>query len=188
MKITIFTILAILLLLHGSSAQSKSNDAITSQIRVLRNDKSITLTYDENGKTSKLMVVSENFSDREADNAGIQAMNFAIGFFYPGKELTTAPDPILLTFWVLTKKPRFSADHSLVITLGEETVVIGQARYVSKPREDLEYLNFQVTREQLGKIAMHSDVSFRLGGEKFTFTKGHLRSFANLLIISDPTQ
>jgi hypothetical protein len=188
MKKSIFAILAILSLTLFASAQSKSNDAISTQIKALRADKTFTLSYDESGKTSKLMVVAENFSDHEAHEVGIQAMNFAIGFFYPGKELSNAPDPIMLTFWVLTKKPRFSQDHSLMITLGDENLVIGQARYVAKPRENMEYLNFQITREQLDKIAMQSDVKFRLGSEEFTFIKEHLRDFANLLIISDPKQ
>lgn len=188
MKKSVFAILAVLSLTIFASAQSKANDAIANQIKALRADKTFTLSYDESGKTSKLMVVAENFSDREAGEAGIQAMNFAVGFFYPGKELANAPDPIMLTFWVLTKKPRFSADHSLMVTLGDENLVIGVARYVAKPRENMEYLNFQITREQLGKIAMRSDVKFRLGSEEFSFTKEHLRNFANLLIISDPKQ
>lgn len=188
MKKSFFTILSILSLSLFATAQSKSNNAISNQIKALRAEKTFTLTYDESGKTSKLMVVAENFSNREAGKAGIQAMNFAIGFFYPGEELTNAPDPIMLTFWVLTKKPRFSQDHSLMVTLGGENLVIGVARYVSKPREDMEYLNFQITREQLGKIAMQSNVGFRLGSEEFTFTKEHLRDFANLLLISDLKQ
>ena len=168
MKNSILITLAILSLTFHAAAQSKSNDAISTQIRALRAEKTFKVSYDENGKTSKLMVVAENFSNREAGRAGIQAMNFAIGFFYPGQELANAPDPIMLTFWVLTKKPRFSQDHSLMVTLGDENLVIGQARYVSKQRENMEYLNFQITTENCTNSLeiLEANRAFFVGGFK----------------------
>ena len=64
---------------------------------------------------SKVMAVAENFPDAEASRANVRAMNFAIGFFYLGQTLERAPDPILLTFWVLSKKPQFGENHSMTL-------------------------------------------------------------------------
>ena len=42
----------------------------------------------------------------------------AMGFFYPGDALKEAPDPIMLTFWILTKKPRFAGVRSVTFVVG----------------------------------------------------------------------
>ena len=55
--------------------------------------------------------------------------------------------------------------------LSEEMLVIGSARYTAKPREQIEYLYFEISREKLANIASQSDVRFHLGNEEFSFTR-----------------
>ncbi len=186
MKRSILLAVAAAFLTLSTSAQSKSNDAISTQIKALKSERTISLTYDQNSNVSKLMVVTENFTDREAGNAGVQAMNFALGFMYSGQSLAKVPDSMILTFWVLTKKPQFAANHSLFITGAH--LDLGAARYVSRLRDNMEYLNFDISRENLAKIARDSRGKFRLGEGEFTFTRDHLEAISDLLIISDPTQ
>ena len=163
------------------SAQSLSNNTIRERIRTLHAENSITLTYDEAGKTTKIMAVSENFSKDEAERSGILAMNFAAGLFYPGDNFVKSPEMFQLTFWVLSKKPRFGASHTLAVSVREEILVIGSARYAPKARQQMEYLNFDISRENLAKIAGQTDVKFHLGDEEFTFTKSQMKLFADLL-------
>ena len=185
MKQIILTAVAVISMAFAANAQDKPNSKISAQIKTRQSEKIFTFGYDQASNTSKLMAVSENFSSSEAKGAGIQAMNFAVGFYYPGETLAKSPDPILLTFWVLTKKPRFGADHSLTVVTGEEMLVQGSARYVSKPKQNMEYLNFEISREALSKIAAQSEVRFKLGESEFTFTRQHLKVFADLLEVSN---
>ncbi len=73
-----------------SVAGQKTNDAIQKQIKSLKAEKTIFLSYD--GSSSKLMGVASNFSDSETKAAGVEAMNFAMAFFYVGQTLTAPPD------------------------------------------------------------------------------------------------
>lgn len=164
------------------SAQ-KSNDAIAAQIKSLKADKTITLTYDAPSNTSKIMVRADNFLDSEANKAGIQAMNFGMAFFYTGTVLQTPPETINLTFWVLTKKPQFAAANKWIVTLTPDVLDFGDARYAAKPGESMEYLNFKISRAVLAKIAAGTGVKFRLGTADFTFTAAHIAIFKNLLAI-----
>jgi len=166
-----------------ASAQ-KSNDAITKQIRSLKAEKFITLTYDAGSNASKIFVRADNFSDSDAKKAGIQAMNFGMAHIYVGQSLAAPPDSFDLAFWVLTKKPRFATANAWTITLGGETLDLGDARYGAKPREDMEYLNFHVSREDLAKIGAGSNVKFHLGSAEFTFTSAQLTLFKDLLAIT----
>jgi hypothetical protein len=181
-SILIFVVLIFSLNLCG---QSKSNDAIAGQLRQLQAARSLTVVFDQPSNTSKIMGVADNFASGEADDAGIQAMNFAIGFYYSGDSLTRSPDPILLTFWVLSKKARFTVDHDLTIFGDQEIMTLGTARYVSKPRMDMEYLNFEISRENLAKIAGRTNVKFRLGDAEFTFTRSQLKLLADILVVSE---
>lgn len=179
------TILALIIAFAFVSYAQKKNDAIQKQIKSLKADKSFTLTYD--GNSSKIMAVGENFAEPDATRAGIQAMNFGIAVFYSGKELASAIDTFDLAFWVLTKKPKFEASHLWKITLRNETLDIGSARYAAKPRENMEYLNFKITRTDLVRItAEKSAVRFKLGTSEFRFSPGHIILFKNLLAITDP--
>jgi hypothetical protein len=185
MKYLIAICASLLFLTFASAAQPLSNDTIQERINSAKAQKAIVLTYDPAGQTTKLGGVSENFSGDEASRSGILAMNLAIGIFYPGNDLVKSPESFLLTFWVLSKKPRFGTNHSLTVALREEMLVIGSARYVAKPREQMEYLNFEISRENLMKIAGQTEVSLQLGDEEFTFTKSQMKLFADLLTITE---
>ncbi len=176
-----FILFSVVLLLSSYAVQAqKSNYAIASQIR---NGK-IALTFD--GGTTKLMAVSENFPDQEAKAAKLMAMNFAVGFFYPGQALERMPQEMLLTFWAMSKKPVFAGRHTLTFFVDGDEVTIADARYSARSRENMEYLNFNISRDVLVKIATTSNVHFKLGDATFKFTNDQIRMLADLLMLSDP--
>lgn len=187
MKSFIFAAFAIAFLSITAATQTRSNADIERQLRSVRADKNITLTFEAASNMTKLMAVAENFSDADASRANIRAMNFATGFFYPGQTLERAPDPILLTFWVLSKKPQFGENHSMTLLVGDETIEVGDSRYVARARDGMEYLNFNLSRALLFKVAKNSNVHFRLGKSEFRFTDDQLRMIANLMLLSDPS-
>ena len=164
-------------------AQAVTNDVLKKRIAAAHAEDSIALTTA--GGTTKLMAVTENFSKEDSERSGILAMTLAIGVMYPGDSLAKSPDSFLLTFWVLSKKPRFGANHSMVVTLKEEILVIGSAKYAAKPREQMEYLNFEISRINLAKIAAESDVRLKLGDREFTFTPSQMKLFADFLVVTD---
>lgn len=184
MKAPIFIVVAVLSLSFPLCAQT-SNTLIQTRINSAHAGKSVTLTFDAVSNTTKLMAVSENFSKDEAGKAGVLAMNFAIGLIYPGEYFVKPPESFLFTFWVMSKKPRFGASHAMTVSLRDEMLVIGSARYAAKPREQMEYLNFEMSRENLIKIAGQTDVHFQLGDEQFTFTPSQMKLFADLLMITE---
>jgi len=184
MKLPVAAAIAVLSFAFAISAQT-SNEAFQGRINSVHAGKNITLTFDAVSNTTKIMAVSENFSKDEAGRSGILAMNFAIGIIYPGNNIVKSPDSYLLTFWVMSKKPRFGASHSLTIALRDEMLVIGSARYAAKPREQMEYLNFEMSRENLMKVAGQTEVRFQLGDEQFTFTPSQMKLFADLLQITE---
>ena len=185
MKRLIALCAATLLLTLAASAQPLTNNVIRGRIKTQNAEKNIALTYDGAGQNTKIMAVSENFSKDDASRSGILAMNFAAGIFYPGESFVKSPESFLLTFWVLSKKPRFGSNHALTVSLRDEMLVIGSARYSAKPREQMEYLNFEISRENLMKIAGQTDVRFQLGDEEFTFTPSQMRMIADLLVITE---
>ena len=162
-------VLTILALSAAASAQEKTNDDISRQIRSLGVDH-ITLDFDQASNTTKIMAVSENFSDSDANAAGIQAMNFAMAFFYSGTSLKQPPDTIHFAFWVLTKKPRFADSHHLTADIDGRILDLGMARYAAKPNQNLEYLNFEIKRSDLAAIESGNKVAFHLGTHTFTST------------------
>src|SRR4030095_10488617 len=95
---------ALLCLTFSASAQTLSNDAIQARINSLHAERSIAVTFDAAGKTTKIMAVSENFSKDEAGRSGILAMNFAAGLIYPGDYVVKSPESFRLTFCELSKK------------------------------------------------------------------------------------
>jgi hypothetical protein len=185
-----FLILPLTVLFFALSvfAQSKTNEAINKQIKDLNAGKTITLTYDESSKTSKIMVVAEDFGKSQDKRAGVDALNFGMAFFYPGSVLTTAPAEINLTFWVMNEKPKFAEAHVWTATVGGETINLGEARYAARPKENMEYLNFRISRENLEKIARSREVKFKLGKTELEFTPEHLKTFVNFLKISNPAE
>ena len=181
----LLSITALTLLAFSIASAQKTNDAIAKQIKSLKAEKAITLGYDKGANTSKIMVTGDNFADKEARAAGIQAMNFGMAFFYTGQAISTPPDLINFTFWVLTKKPKFAAAHSWTVTLAKETLNFGDARYVARSGENMEYLNFKISRTDLTKIAAETNVKFKLGTAEFTITPAQLATFKNVLAVSD---
>jgi len=184
------TLLAVTILALAVSAlaQGKSNDVINRQIHSLGIEKSITDTFDPSGNSSKLMAVTENFAYHETDRAGIEAMNMASGFFYPGSTLVAAPARLLFTFWCKTRKPRFADNHKLTIELaGDRTLDIGDARYSPRPRDDMEYLNFEITPADLSALTSAAGATFHLGAYNFTLTPQQQKVLRALVRICDAT-
>jgi hypothetical protein len=186
MNKTFFVAVCAFLFAASASAQSKSLETASRQLRSLNADKQITLSHDAASGSGRMMYVAENFSDAEASRAGIQAMNFAAGFFFAGDELKAAPDPVKLTFWVKSKKPRFATSHGLTIYADGAAVVLGDSRYAAKADRNMEYLNFELSREVLKSIAERSAVKIRLGEHEFTLTPAQLKGLAAFLLVSDP--
>jgi len=187
MKPHLFIVITILCASVVTDAQSKPNDTIARQLKALGAESSITLTHDNASNISKVMAISGNFSEPEAKAADVKAMNFAAGFLYPGQSLDKSPDPILLTFWVMAKQNRFGNGHALVLEIDGQTLDLGDSRYVARPRENMEYLNFNLSRDVLTRISAGSGVKFALGGANFTFSRDQLKLFADLLLLSDTT-
>ena len=167
-------ILLALFLTSTAYSQERSNDDINRQVRSLGVEH-IEVTYDQASNMSKLMAVSENFSNRDAANGGVLAMNFAMGFFYPGNSLKAAPQTVHFSFWVLTKKPRFATDHHLTADLDGRELDLGEARYAAKPNQDLEYLNFELTVADLTAMASSNKLTFRIGPRQFYATASQLK-------------
>lgn len=183
MNRTILVILFALLFTISAAAQGKSSDAIKKQIHDLKSDRIFKLTYDYESDSTKLFAVAENFDKKDAEHAGTQAINFAMAFTFGGQTLTAPPATINLTFWVLTKKPQFAVSHHLKVTSGLETVDFGDARYAAKPSENMEYLNFVISREDLAKIVV-SGTKLKLGNADLIFTAPQTNVFANMLRLS----
>ncbi|MFN6962577.1 MAG: hypothetical protein ACK4S4_02300 [Pyrinomonadaceae bacterium] len=165
--------------------QGKSNDQIAAQIRSLGVEKEISVTFDSSGGTSRIKAVTENFKQKETDAAGLMAMNFALGSFYPGSALQTSPERLMLSMWAMSKRPRFADDHKLVVELGGEAIDLGQGRYTPKPQQNMEYLNYEITRQDLASIAGGSGAVFRIGKHAFTLTSEQLKVIKALVNITD---
>src|SRR5690606_8141678 len=141
----ILTVIFTLTFCIPAFSQTLTNADLTRRIKERRAEKSISLTFNAAGNTTTIRGVSENFSSAESKHAGILAMNFAVGFYYPGSELKHPPEKLLLSFWVLTKKPRFRESNSL----NAGTAAFGNARYAYKDRMDVEYLNFELRSDEI---------------------------------------
>jgi hypothetical protein len=178
---------AVILFAVSAFTQERSNDAIDRQIKQLGLDHT-SVTFDGSSNTSKLMAVAQNFSDRDADSAGVQAINFAMGFFYPGTSLKQSPEAIHFTFWVLTKKPRFADNHHLTVDLDSRTLDLGDARYAAKPNQNMEYLNFDIGRADLAAIGAARSVTFHIGSHNFTATSSQLKLITSTARIADVSQ
>ena len=188
MNILFRSTILILLAASLSFAQTKTNDAVIKQIKEMKADKAFTLTYDKGSDMSKLMASSESFSSAESKKAGIQAMSFGMAYFYQGQTLKTAPDPIAITFWVMTKKPQFAANHKWTAAVGTETLDLGDAQYAARASENMEYLNFNISRETLKKIAGVPGAKFKLGTAEFQFSPGQTKLLTDILTLSDPAK
>jgi len=175
---------AILLFAIATFSQEKTNEEINRQIRSLGVDHT-TVSYDEASKTSKLMAVSENFSNHDAGNAGVLAVNFAMAFFFSGDTLKAPAETVHLAFWVLTNKPRFADDHHLTVELDGRSLDLGDARYAYKPNQRVEYLNFEISRADLAAIGSSSKVTFNFGPRAFTATRPQVKLILAVARIAD---
>jgi hypothetical protein len=184
---TLAILAAIILFAFSAFAQEKSNDSINSQIKQLGMGHT-SATFDASSNTSKLMAVAENFPNHDADSAGVQAMNFAMGFFYPGTSLKQSPESIHFSFWVLTKKPRFADNHHLTVDLDGRALDLGDARYAAKPNQNMEYLNFDIQRADLAAMGAARSATFHIGAHNFTATSSQLKLIASTARIADVSQ
>ena len=187
MKSFLLIVVALALLPLTAFSQEKTNEQINRQIRSLGVDH-VNVTFDASSNTSKLMAVAENFSNHDADSAGVQAINFAMGFFYPGQALKTSAESIHFSFWVLTKKPRFAENHHLIADIDGRTLDLGDARYAAKPNQNLEYLNFDISRDNIVAIGSANKVVFHLADHTFSATPAQIKLIGATGHIADASQ
>lgn len=162
------------------SAQTLSNDAIRERVKEQGADGAITVDYDQSSNVTTIRAVADNFSSDETKRADIRAMNFAVGLIYAGNGIKGEPGPFKFSFWVMAGKPVF-ADVSVVqIYSGDELFDIRDVRRVRRERDAMEYLNIELTREQLKSLASQSNARAFIGRHSFNFTRSQLKLFADL--------
>ncbi len=181
----LFIILTILLISTFVSAQTKSNEQISAQMKSLNVGKQILLEYDKSSNYSKLLLLSGEFKGAQAKRNGLSSLTLGMMYGFNGKELTFTPDIFILTFWATGNKPQFAELHDWKAVVDGEIIDLGEARYARKNGDNREFLNFAVTRENLEKISQGKEVTFTLGNAEFSFSPEQLRMFANLLILSN---
>lgn len=170
-------------------AQTKTNSAISNQIKSLKAEKYLALNYDKSANFTKILAFGEDFGRDQNKPNQLSAFSFGMTFSYQGDKLNAQPDAFILTFWSKSGKPKFAAAHRLTVSIDGETLDLGDARYATKASEkEMEYLNFVVTRENLKKIAAGSSAKMIIGSAQFKFTAEHMKLFKNLLTVSDPNQ
>ncbi len=157
-------------------AQARTNAAIEQQLR--SSGANATVHFDENSKVTTLKGVAENFSDSDTKRAGVKAMNFGVGALYAGDKIDRSIDPLTLSFWIMSGKPRFGEDQTLVVVSGSDRTDLGGGRYVAR-RDGMEYINFNLSREQFAKVA--GAQSFIIGGKQFTPTSSQKKLLREIL-------
>ncbi|MEO8648047.1 MAG: hypothetical protein ABI539_02660, partial [Acidobacteriota bacterium] len=80
----------------------------------------------------------------------------------------------------------FDEDHKLVISAGDTVLELGEGRYAAKLDRQMEYLNYDLTRDIIRKIVSASNVRIRLGRNEFSFTTAQRRMLSDLLSIIEP--
>lgn len=160
------------------SAQTRTNTAIEQQLG--SSGTNATVHFDPNSKVTTLKGVAENFSDSDTKRAGVKAMNFAVGALYAGDKIDRSIDPLTLSFWIMSGgKPRFGEDQTLVAVNGSERADLGAGRYVAR-RDGMEYINFNLTRDQFAKVSESS--SFLIGRKQFTPTASQKKLLRAILL------
>ncbi len=154
-----------LLISLSLQAQAKSNSAIEQHLQ--SSGVNATVDFSPNSKVTTLKGVADNFSDSESKRAGVRAINFAVGALYSGDKIDRSIDPLTLSFWIMSGKPRFGEDQTLVVVNGADITDLGSGRYVAR-RDGMEFINFNLSRIQFSKIAAAE--SFILGSRQFTPT------------------
>lgn len=173
---TFLTIAFTFLLSVSLHAQTKTNTAIEQQLR--SSGANATVHFDPNSKVTTLKGVAENFSDSDTKRAGVRAMNFGVGALYAGDKIERSIDPLTLSFWIMSGKPRFGEDHTLVVVSGSNRTDLGGGRYVAR-RDGMEFINFNLSREQFSSVA--GAQSFILGGKQFTPTASQKKLLRDIL-------
>lgn len=173
---TFLTIAFTLLLSISLHAQAKTNALIEQQLK--SSGANATVQFDPNSKVTTLKGVAENFSDSDTKRAGVKAMNFAVGALYAGDKIERTIDPLTLSFWIMSGKPRFGEDHTLAVVSGSDRADLGSGRYVAR-RDGMEFLNFSLTRDQFAKVAEAS--TWVIGGKQFTPTVSQTKLLRNIL-------
>ena len=159
-----------------SLSQSKSNTAIEQQLR--SSGSNATVKFDANSKVTTLKGIAENFSDADTKRTGARAMNFAVGAIYAGDKLDRSLEQLTLSFWIMSGgKARFAEDQSLV-AVGSERTTLGTGRHTFR-RDGMEYLNFNLTRESVARLAEAS--VWMIGGKEFSPTSAQKKILRDIL-------
>ena len=183
--LTIFVILTAALFV---SAQTKTGEAITTQIKSLRAEKSLEIRYDKASNISKILAFGADFGGDQDRANHLSAFNFGITFFFVGSVLTTAPDSFTMTFWAEGKNSTFAESNAMTIIVDGENLDVGNARYARKNGDPREFLNFVMPRGDLEKIVKGRDVQLKIGKSQFKFKPAHIKLFSDLLTVSNPAQ
>lgn len=174
---TLLTLIITLFFVSSINAQSKSNTAIEQQLK--SSGANATVHFDLNSKVTTLKGVAENFSDSDTKRSGARAMNFAVGALYAGDKIERSIDPLTLSFWVMSGgRARFGESQSLIANVNGENIDLGSGRYTFR-RDGMEYINFNLTRDQLSKLA--NATTWTLGGKQFTPTGSHKKLIRDIL-------
>jgi hypothetical protein len=187
MKNYLFLFLIVFLFTGLSFGQAKYAVDIEKKIKELKSEKFIFLEAPEPGWNSpKILAVGEKFSAADCRRIGVDSMDFAAAIFLEYGTLAAAPNEILFTFRVKSKKPRFASLHSWTVMIGGETMNLGEARYAARSKENKEFLNFKISRENLEKIAKASDVKFKIGEAELKVTAEQLQILSSFLAVINP--
>jgi hypothetical protein len=176
-------------LVTGSSfGQAEINAVgIEKKIKELKSEKLIYLEEPEPGwNSSKIIAVGKKFSASDCRRVGVDSMDFAAAVFLEFGRLAAAPNEILFTFRVKSKKPRFASLHSWTVMIGGETIDLGEARYAAHSKENKEFLNFKISREKLEKIAKAQEVKFKIGDAELKFSPEQMQILSNFLVVVNP--
>lgn len=187
MRKNISVLVLILMSTMFAFSQTKSAAALEKHLKSLKADKVFALKYDANSDNSKLYGFGADFGKDQDKRNNVESLRFGMAFNFAGRNLKAAPDEYLLTFQAGTKKTKFAERHDLKFTIDGAILDLGAARYANK-NEGIEYLNFKLNREQLGKLAKGKELSLKIGDAEFTLGAEQRKMFADLFALSDPSQ
>ncbi|MGI9035356.1 MAG: hypothetical protein ACR2GD_04880 [Pyrinomonadaceae bacterium] len=185
----IFLIITVVLLAAAfAAAQTKTDEAISNQIKSLKAEKTLELRYDKSSNVSKVLGFGADFGKEQDRANNLNSFDFGMTFFFAGNILTSAPDSFTTTFWAEGKRAVFAESNALTIIVDGENLDVGNARYARKTGDPREFLNFMMPRAYLEKIVKGHDVKLKIGAAQFKFKPEHIMLFSNLLAISNPAQ
>lgn len=181
-------IFAVLTIAGFASAQSKTGEAISNQIKSLKAERTLEVRYDKSSNITKVSAYGADFGGDQTRPNNLSSFNFGIAFFFVGNALTAAPDSFTTTFWAQGKKAVFAESNALRIIVDGENTEIGNARYARKGGDPREFLNFVMPRSVLEKIVKGRDAQMRIGKAQLKFKPEHIKLFSDLLAVSNPAQ